>query len=87
MNGDWKEEGANRRLIQLDDNGLGLGDSGKEKIKADKPESHGAGYGDRKKPHRKLYLVPSPALCVIWDLWFGCLLSDFSWESISVHLR
>lgn len=70
----------------MDDNGLGLDDSGEEKTKADKPESRGAGSGDRKKLHGKLYLVPSPALCV-WDLWLGYLLCDFSWESISVHLR
>lgn len=65
---------ANRRLIQVDDNGLGLDNSGEEKTKADKPESCGAGYGDRKKLYRKLFLGPSPALCV-WsgDLWLGYL--------------
>lgn len=63
--GSWAgRRGANRRLIQLDDSGLGLSDSGEERTKADKPEGRGAGYGDRKKSHRKLYLVPSPALCV-----------------------
>lgn len=35
------------------------------KTKAGRPESHGAGYGDRKKLPSKSYLGPSPALCVI----------------------